>query len=289
MKIKNLMTAKIATPVIVGVFAISSVACGQSYGSGAAESAVPTATTSYGSGTTQVAQVAQAGIHTAWNDILGAYVSAPDSVGLTHFNYSGLKGNAADSAKLEAYIRSLEAINPDTLSEDEAVPYYSNLYNAVTIKVILENYPVKSIRDIKSGFVPGPWGRKLVTINGKPTTLNNIEHDILRKQFPSPYVHYMVNCASVGCPNLPNFAWTPSNYKAKREEAAAAYINSPRGVQITSKGLKISSIFKWFSKDFGGKSGLLPHLRKHAGPELAQAIDNGARVVGDSYDWDLNE
>jgi len=242
--------------------------------------------TSYGSG---AAQTAEAGLHAAWNDILGTYVSAPDNVGLTHFNYGGLKKNAADSAKLNAYISSLEAINPNTLSEDEAVPYYSNLYNAVTIKVIIDNYPVKSIRDLKSGFVPGPWGRKLITLNGKPTTLNNIEHDILRKQFPSPYVHYMVNCASVGCPNLPNFAWTPANYKAERENAAAAYINSPRGVQITSKGLKISSIFKWFKEDFGGKSGLIPHLRKHAGPELARAIDNGARVVGDDYNWDLNK
>jgi len=284
MKIKTHMT----TVLMIGAVAISTPILAQSYGSGSKPAPAAKSTT-YGSGAAKATENVQTGVHAAWDGLLKQYVSAPDSQGLTHFNYSGLKSATADKAALDGYIRSLEAINPDGLNEDEAIAYYANLYNAVTIKVVVENYPVKSIRDIKSGFVPGPWGKKLVTINGKPTSLNNIEHDILRKRYPSPYVHYMVNCASVGCPNLLDKAWTAANYKTEREVAAKAYINSPRGVKVTPKGLEVSSIYKWFSKDFGGKAGLLPHLRKYAGPELAQVIDNGAKVSGNGYNWALNE
>jgi len=219
---------------------------------------------------------------------LQKYVSAPDAQGLTRFAYGRLKSNRADKAVLDNYIKALEGVNPDTLSPNAAIAYYSNLYNAVTVQVVTDNYPVKSIRKL-GPLSSGPWKKDLFTINGAPASLDKVEHGILRKQFPSPYVHYMVNCASVGCPNLLPVAWEADSLERTREQAAAAYINSPRGVQITSKGLKVSSIYKWFKEDFGGKSGLLRHIRKYAKPELAQAIDNGAQIVDYGYDWSLNE
>ncbi len=240
----------------------------------------------YGSGTAQAS--VKASPHAAFTGILSKYVSAPDGQGLTHFNYNGLKANGADKAALDNYIKDLEGVNPNNLPQNEAIAFYANLYNAVTVQVIVDNYPVKSIKKL-GPLGSGPWKKKLFTLNGEPSSLNAVEHDILRKQFPSPYVHYMVNCASVGCPNLLNSAWEASSLDRVKEQAAADYINSPRGVQITSKGLKVSSIFKWFKGDFGGNSGLLQHIRKHARPELAQAIDNGAQVVDYGYDWSLNE
>ena len=246
------------------------------------------AQSSYGSGST-ASSVSQASVsHAAFTNILQKYVSAPDAEGLTHFNYGGLRANRADKAALDNYIKSLEATNPKALSPNEAIAYYANLYNAVTVQVVTDNYPVSSIKKL-GPLNSGPWKKNLFTINGVPSSLNNVEHDILRKQFPSPYVHYMVNCASVGCPNLLDTAWDARTLKSERGKAAAAYINSPRGVQLTSKGLKISSIFKWFKEDFGGKSGTLRHIRKYAGPELARAIDNGAQIVDYGYDWSLNE
>ena len=249
-----------------------------SYGSGTPAPAAQ----SYGSGTQSAAS------HAEFTNILQKYVSAPDGQGLTHFDYSGLKANGADKAALDSYIDRLGAVNPASLSPKEQIAHYANIYNAVTVQVIVDNYPVSSIRKL-GPLSTGPWKKKLLKINGQPSSLNDVEHEILRKQFPSPYVHYMVNCASVGCPNLLDSAWEASTLEQKRQQAAAAYINSPRGVQITPKGLKISSIFKWFKEDFGGKDGTLKHIRQYAGPQLAAAIDNGAKIVDYGYDWSLNE
>jgi len=249
---------------------------------------------SYGSGTTAAAQAASP--HAAWTSILQDYVSAPDAQGLTHFGYGKLKANAADKTKLVNYIKSLEATNTDALSRNEAIAHYSNLYNALTIDLILQNYPLGSIRKAKTyngakvGGLVGPWKKVKTSVNGQTVSLNDVEHEILRKKFPSPYVHYMVNCASVGCPNLLDTAWEASTLDSVRKKAASDYINSPRGVKITSKGLVVSSIFKWFKEDFGGsKANVLKHIRQHANPELAAAIDGGATISGYDYDWSLNE
>jgi len=191
---------------------------------------------------------------------------------------------------------TLEATNTDALSRNEAIAHYSNLYNALTIDLILQNYPLGSIRKAKTyngakvGGLVGPWKKVKTSVNGQTVSLNDVEHEILRKKFPSPYVHYMVNCASVGCPNLLDTAWEASTLDSVRKKAASDYINSPRGVKITSKGLVVSSIFKWFKEDFGGsKANVLKHIRQHANPELAAAIDGGATISGYDYDWSLNE
>ena len=255
------------------------------------------AQTNYGSGTPapKKQMIEASSPHAAWTSILQKYVSAPDAVGLTHFNYGELKSNAADTAKLRGYIGDLGAVNPDTLSRNEAIAFYANLYNALTIDLIIQNYPLDSIRKAKtyngkkvSGFT-GPWKKVTTTINGQSVSLDDIEHKILRVKYPAPYVHYMVNCASVGCPNLLDRAWEADSYEALRKEAAAAYINSPRGVVITSKGLKVSSIFKWFKDDFGGsKENVLRHIRQYADSDLAAAIDSGATIVDYDYDWSVN-
>lgn len=237
----------------------------------------------------------KASIHADWTDILQKYVSAPDETGLTHFDYAGLKANAEDSAKLSSYLKAMGDMKPESFSADEATAYYANLYNALTIDLIIQNYPLKSIRKAKlyngkkvSGLI-GPWKKTKIAVAGELLSLDDIEHNILRVKYSSPYIHYMVNCASVGCPNLLQTAWEPETYEVLRKEAAAAYINSPRGVVITPKGLKISSIYKWFKEDFGGTDGVLKHIRDYADADLAAAIDGGAKIVDYDYDWSLNE
>jgi len=207
---------------------------------------------------------------------------------LIRFDYAGALADG-DLQMIKAFIEGEAEIIPETLSADEATVYWANLYNALTLQIVLENYPVKSIREIKSGFRPGPWKRKLVTINGENLSLDNIEHDILRQKYPSPYVHYMVNCASVGCPNLKPGLWQIDTLEADQKSAARDFINSRRGAVVTDKGLKLSSIYKWFKKDFGGQAGVLAHIHKYAGPDLAAAIDRGVKTRKYDYDWSLNE
>jgi len=211
--------------------------------------------------------------------------------GLNLFDYAGAKA-AGELKTIRAYTDYLAAQNPDQMPQNDQLAYWANLYNALTVKLILENYPVKSIRQVKAGtFSTGPWKRDEVTVNGQVLSLNDIEHDIMRKRYPNPaMVHYMVNCASIGCPNLLPKLWSGATLEADREAAARAFINSPRGVKINDGELKASSIYNWFKEDFGGsKSNTLSHFRQFAGPELRAAIDSGAKISGFGYDWDLNE
>ena len=248
------------------------------------------ATTTVSLATAPAASATQAGVESAWDTALQGYVAAPDAQGLARFDYAGLKANPANRKLLKDYIAHLETLNPDAMSKNQALAYWANLYNAVTVDVIIDNYPVTSIRKIRSGFSIGPWKADRVTVNGQRLSLNNIEHDIMRKKFPSPLVHYMVNCASVGCPNLKDGLWHASTLDVDSKAAAESFVNSPRGARITSKGLQVSEIYKWFESDFGGsKDGVVRHIRQYAGPELAAAIDGGAKIRGYEYDWNLNE
>jgi hypothetical protein len=121
-------------------------------------------------------------------------------------------------------------------------------------------------------------------------SLDAIEHKILRKTWGTPEVHYAINCASYSCPNLPVKAWEAATLKADLEAAAKAYINSPRGVQVTAKGLTVSEIYNWFEADFGGsKAAVTEHLLKYAKPELAAKIRANPKIVRYQYDWSLND
>lgn len=227
---------------------------------------------------------------TAYSALLKNRISSGEN-GLNLFDYAGAHADG-DLKAITAYTDYLASQNPDAMPQADQIAYWANMYNALTLKVVLENYPVSSIRKIKSGaFKPGPWDRDAVTVNGKTLTLNDIEHGILRKNYPNPsMVHYMVNCASIGCPNLPDKVWEGSTLDTERAQAARDFINSPRGVAIDGTDLEVSSIYNWFKEDFGGsKANTIKHFRKFAGPELKAALDAGAAIDGYEYNWDLNE
>jgi hypothetical protein len=182
------------------------------------------------------------------------------------------------------------------MARAEAFAYWGNLYNAVTLKVVLDRYPVDSIRDIKSDswFDPraytGPWRQLRVTVEGRRLSLDDIEHEIMRPTFKDPRVHYVVNCASDGCPNLLDRAWRAATLEADMEAAARAFVNHPRGVAVLPDGtLRVSSIYRWFIADFGGNdAGLLAHFRQYAQGDLARHLAGTPRIAQDSYDWSLN-
>ncbi len=223
-------------------------------------------------------------------------VASPD--GVNRVDYARWHASAADRKALDAVIADHAKAAPSKLARNEQFAYWANLYNAITLKVILDNYPVKSIRDIKSAGVwldpkafTGPWVAKRVTVEGKELSLDEIEHAIMRETFKDPRVHYSVNCASFGCPNLPLKAFAAATLEADLDAGARAFVNNPRGATIKPDGtLQVSSIYHWFKVDFGGTdAGVIDHLKKYAEPPLRAKLDGIKAVGGHAYDWSLND
>jgi hypothetical protein len=228
--------------------------------------------------------------------LLGRYVVAnPD--GVNRVDYARWRATAGHVTSLDAYIRQLAARTPSRLPRDEAFAFWCNLYNAITLKVVLDRYPVASIRDIKSEglFDPkaytGPWRTKRVKIESRSYSLDDIENEVLRPVFRDPRVHYAISCASYGCPNLRSKAWTAGTLAADLDRAAREYVNHARGVTVLpGNRLRVSSIYRWFADDFGGRdAGRIAHLRRYAEPKLAAALAANPVISEDAYDWSLND
>ena len=226
--------------------------------------------------------------HSTWNRLLGKYIKR-DSSGLNRFAYA--KVTTADKKALDDYIAQLSAVDITNRSRPVQKAYWINLYNAVTVDLILDEYPVKSIRDIKSGLISiGPWKRELATVENTVLTLDNIEHNILRPIWRDARIHYAVNCASVGCPNLNSKAFTARNTEKELDSLARDYVNSSRGLSIQDGRITVSKIYKWFAYDFGNsQAGVLEHMSKYATPEKQAQIAQIGRISNSRYDWSLNE
>ncbi len=225
--------------------------------------------------------------HAFWDGFLQRYVQL-GSDGITRLDYNQAQ---SELAALQAYLDDLSAQTPSQFGRDEAMAYWINFYNALTVKVVLENYPLRSIRQIDGllGF-GGPWKRPRVSVEGQSLSLDNMEHGILRPGFGDPRVHYAVNCASYSCPNLMPRAFTAANLDQQLEVGAHDYINHDRGVSLSGGRLQVSSIYHWFQEDFGGSdAGVIAHLRQYAEGPLADGLASVQRIAGHHYDWALND
>lgn len=227
--------------------------------------------------------------HGEWSRLLAAYTdTSPGRV--ARFDYA--KVSKADKAALDAYVTRLAGTPISRFGRAEQFAYWVNFYNALTVKVILDHFPVKSIRDIDISpgwFADGPWGAKLVTVEGEKISLDDIEHRILRPIWKDPRIHYVVNCASIGCPDIPPVAVTPENAEKLLNEGAVRYINHPRGVKAADGRIVVSSIYSWFQADFGGnETGVLDHIRKYASDSLKSRLKGRDEYDDHDYDWRLN-
>ena len=229
--------------------------------------------------------------HTDWDNILKRYVDARHPSGINRFHY----GNVAEQDKyaLKNYLKKMEKIQVSRLNRTEQKAYWINLYNGLTIHLILKHYPVKSIRqiDISPGiFSDGPWDARLLEIEGQEVSLNDIEHRILRPIWRDNRIHYAVNCASLGCPNIQPQAYTAENLEMLLEKGARQFINHRRGVKFIKDRLQVSSIYIWFQKDFGDSdAGIKQHLEKYLAAAKAEKLKSVKQRIGHQYDWDLNE
>ncbi|MCA8899966.1 MAG: DUF547 domain-containing protein [Hyphomonas sp.] len=223
--------------------------------------------------------------HAAWTRLLKAYVRE-GADGVTRVDYGALKASTPDRAALDAYIESFENMDLSGVGPAEFAAW-ANLYNAVTVRYIVEKYPTRSIR---TGLFGGPWKSIKVRAGGRTVSLDEIEHQILRPRFQDPLVHYAINCAAWSCPNLQPKAWEAATLQADLEAAARQYVNHARGVTVTDRGLVVSGIYDWFEKDFGGtKDGVVSHLLTYASPPLAAQIRANPRIRKYEYDWSLND
>ena len=160
--------------------------------------------------------------HDSWQNLLDRYLRVHSS-GINRFDYAGLKASAKDTAGLADYLANLQKLDPREYSRAEQKAYWINFYNALTVQVVLEAYPVESIRDISDSFLgglmfSGPWEDVVAQVAGLDLTLDNIEHSILRPIYRDNRIHYGVNCASLGCPNL-----LPTAFYRRQHRNTAGY------------------------------------------------------------------
>jgi hypothetical protein len=227
--------------------------------------------------------------HRSWSDFLNKYLVKGRDGEPNRLCYAAVK--SADREQLASYVSNLEQVIVTRLNRNEQKAFWINLYNALTVQLVLEYYPLASIRDIKSGWLSrGPWDLRLIKIEGFELSLNDIEHRILRPIWQDNRIHYAVNCASYSCPDLQAVAYTASNSDDLLEQAARTYINSDRGVRVDRDQLVLSQIFNWYLVDFAAdEEQLIHYLQSYAAPALAQQLKTFSGSVAYEYHWDLNE
>lgn len=230
--------------------------------------------------------------HSRWQTILTTYITEKqvnqDTPAINLFSYG--KVSAEHKQLLKRYLDDLQAIDPREYTEKEQFAYWVNLYNALTVDLILDNYPVKSITKLGSLLSFGPWDEDAAEVAGETLTLNDIEHKILRPIWKDPRIHYAVNCASFGCPNLSTDVFTADNTEALLEKAAHDYINHPRGLTLEGNKLTLSKIYKWYADDFGqSEQDFLIHVKQYAKPSLVKRLSGFDGKIRYEYDWSLNE
>ncbi len=222
-----------------------------------------------------------ASLHAEFSHLLETYVH--DNL----VDYKSWTANKKDHAALGNYVDQLTALDPAGWPTDAGLAYWINLYNAVTLRLILDNYPLESIKDLGGFLKKSPWKRELVTVAGRTLTLNNIENDIIRPEFGDPRIHFALNCASLGCPPLSPEAYSPANLGNQLDAACTLALNQDPWVLVDGRNLKLTKIFDWYRQDFEIQDGkvvdFIRRFRKKPLPE-------GDLKIGYlDYDWSLNE
>lgn len=200
-------------------------------------------------------------------------------------NYKKLKKHPE---QLIAYTEQLEAVTKDEFSKfskNQKLAFWINAYNAYTVQLILKKYPVKSIKDIGSIF-SSAWSIEFITLLGKKMTLDDIEHETIRKNFKEPRIHFAVNCASISCPSLLQEAFNAEHLESQLDFSAKRFLTnkSKNFYDKKEKALYLSKIFKWYGADFNAKyKGYVKFVNKYL------TAPKNTPVEWLDYDWTLNE
>ncbi len=225
-----------------------------------------------------------------WDGLLKKYV-APKTI-------NGVYLNAVDYNKLGKdqkwmkLVKDLEKVSLSSLkTREEKLAFWINVYNIMAAKMVLDHYPVGSIKDAGSLFT-AVWKKEVGVVAGKKRTLNEIEHEILRKM-GEPRIHVAIVCASVSCPDLRIEAYTVGKLDEQLADQMKLFlINAEKGLRVDAKKGRVylSSIFKWFAEDFKPKGGVRKFLSPYADETAMAALKNSKLTVDYlDYDWGLNE
>ena len=210
--------------------------------------------------------------HSIWETLLQTYVDDAGQV-----DYASLK---EQPGVLLGYLDHLADFPPGTdWTRADSLAYYINLYNAATVKLILENYPVKSIK-----VIPNPWTSKVIGIGNEMISLGNLEHRILRKM-DEPRIHFAINCASFSCPKLWNHAFTAEAMESQLEQVTRDFINDPALNELGDASWELSQIFNWYKADFKSEGGVRNYIARYADIKSPEEI----KVAYKKYDWSLND
>jgi len=218
--------------------------------------------------------------HHQWDNLLKKHVNASGMV-----NYKGFQ---KDKTGFDAYIKILGDNAPQSSwSQNEQKAYWINAYNAFTVSLILQKYPVKSIKDIAGNIykINTPWDIKFINIGGKKYDLNNIEHGILRKKFDDPRIHFALVCAAMSCPRLRNEAYTGAKLDAQLDDAGKGFLNDKSKNRISTDKAEISKYFTWYSGDFTKNGNLVYFINKYSQTK----INSKTKISYLDYNWSLNE
>ncbi len=184
-----------------------------------------------------------------------------------------------EKTAINQVLDQLQKINTQKLNEKARLAFYINLYNLTTLKVIADNYPIKSIKDIKGGKI---WDIGLMVLNGKSYSLNELENQLIRGQYKEPRIHFLINCGAKSCPPLHTEAFTEKNIDELMDKRTRQFINDALSNTITPKQIKISKIFDWYQTDFGN---LVSFINRYSKTKVL----NNAKISFMDYDWDLNK
>lgn len=227
-----------------------------------------------------------------WQDFLTKYVDTTAADHINRIRYASV--TLADREGLESFLRFQQSEKVSALTRAEQKAFWINLYNADIIAVTLRHYPLKSIMDIKGEGTKGkggPFDDKSLVVEGDTLSLNDIETRILRQGWRDNRIHFALNCASIGCPNLAAQAFTVDNIDRLMNKGAHAYLGVPRGATFEGPVLRLSSIFDWYREDFGGKSDavVLGILANYADPKMKTRLQSYTGKIAYRYDWSLND
>jgi hypothetical protein len=214
-------------------------------------------------------------LHNEWDKLLRRHVTPNGKVG-----YDGFK---KDISFLDAYLTKMSQNEPQAGWSDNAVKaYWMNLYNAATIKLVLTKYPIESITKV----MDKPWDYKFIKVGKNTYTLNEIEHNILRKKYKDARIHFGVNCAAVSCPKLHYIAFTEENVDTELTKLARLFINNKNKNKVTANSVQISKIFEWYREDFGKTDAeVIAYINKYADVKASPKT----KIQYLEYDWALNK
>jgi hypothetical protein len=224
--------------------------------------------------------------HGAWEAFLTHYVRiGPDNIHRVAYGQI----TPTDREALDAYLERLSDTAISQYNRAEQLAFWINLYNALVVEIVLEHYPIASIRDVDAS-AGGPFDVPLIEVEGYALSLHDIQNRILRPIWRDPRVLYALSCAALGCPNLQPVPFTSRELDRQLSDAAMAYVNDRRCIQVEDRDLVVSSLFRWYRDDFGGSDeAVIHHLMGLAAPRLAMKLQQHDRIAGDVFDWRLND